>query len=80
MTTNSLKTFTNEELKVLALMSALISSGQVKINLPPPLRLCNELPDSETKHLEDRALLHRELDSAVQILTEYMASFDINQG
>ncbi|WP_282163784.1 hypothetical protein [Turicimonas muris] len=80
MTTNSLKTFTNEELKVLALMSALISSGKVKINLPSPFRLCNELPDNETKHLEDKALLHRELESAVQILTEYMVSFDINQG
>lgn len=54
-------TFTYNELKILALMAALMVSGKVKVTVP-------ELMQGYEKDRENVAVLDRELSRAVQVL------------
>ena len=61
-------TFTYNELKILALMAALMVSGKVKVTVP-------ELMQGYEKDRENVAVLDRELSGAVQVLKLYMSSY-----
>lgn len=62
-------TFTYNELKILALMAALMVSGKVKVTVP-------ELMQGYEKNV---AVLDRELSGAVQVLKLYMSSLKLDQ-
>jgi hypothetical protein len=63
-------TFTYNELKILALMAALMVSGKVKVTVP-------ELMQGYEKDRENVAVLDRELSGAVQVLKLYMSSLKL---
>lgn len=65
-------TFTYNELKILALMAALMVSGKVKVTVP-------ELMQGYEKDRENVAVLDRELSGAVQVLKLYMSSLKLDQ-
>lgn len=65
-------TFTYNELKILALMAALMVSGKVKVTVP-------ELMQGYEKDRENVAVLDRELSRAVQVLKLYMSSLKLDQ-
>ena len=65
-------TFTYNELKILALMAALMVSGKVKVTVP-------ELMQGYEKDRENVAVLDRELSGAVQVLKLYMSSPKLDQ-
>lgn len=66
------RTFTYNELKILALMAALMVSGKVKVTVP-------ELTQGYEKDRESVAVLDRELSGAVQTLKLYMSSLKLDQ-
>ena len=72
------KSFNDEELKVLVLAASLIISGKIKVDLPPSINEEGAAKHGE-KHDEYQALLHRDLQAAVQGLKHWMEDFDINQ-
>ena len=65
-------TFTYNELKILALMAALMVSCKVKVTGP-------ELMQGYEKDRENVAVLDRELSGAVQVLKLYMSSLKLDQ-